>query len=117
MLFSGDDIRESARNLLKSLFRMPEMVFFIRNNREITELFAVMSNQELQTDMQTEAVMFERLLSMAGIDTEKVKPGIVHNYIHAIYLTTGSDLMVMDDLAETYDQMMNSLLAYIFGGM
>ena len=60
--------------------------------------------------------MFERLLKLAGIDTEKIKPGIVHNYIHAMYLTMGSDLMVKDTLSETCEQMMNSLIDYIFGG-
>jgi len=115
MLLRGDDIQKNARTLLTHLFNMSEMTFFIRNSQEITELFVSMSNQELQAGKQMEKLMFEKLLDMAEVNTEKVKPGVVHNYIHSMYLTMGSDLMIKDALSETFDQMMNSLISYIFG--
>jgi len=117
MLFNGDDIRVNLRKLLTNLFHMPEMIFFIHNNQDITELCTSMPSREQQSDKKIEEAMFERLLVAAGIDIEKVKPGVVHNYIHAIYLTMGSDLMIKNEVPETCDQMMNSLTSYICGGL
>jgi len=117
MLFDGDDIRVNLRKLLTNLFHMPEMIFLIHNNQEITELCTSMPSQDQQSNKKIEEAMFERLLVAAGVDIEKVKPGVVHNYIHAIYLTMGSDLMIKDEVPETCDQMMNSLTSYICGGL
>ncbi|MCL1964964.1 MAG: TetR/AcrR family transcriptional regulator [Firmicutes bacterium] len=111
----GDALRLNAHNFLKSLFTMPEMAFFIQNEPDIVMLLEAVPNHELQSFKQMEADLFGGLLRLAGINTEKIKPGIVHNYVHALFLMRSSDLMTEDDLPETVDLITNSLISYIFG--
>lgn len=110
------NLQANARDFLKKLFLLPEMVFFIQNERDIIALFETISNQEIQSFKQMEAELFSGLLRLAGVDTEKVKPGVVHNYVHVMFLTKVSDLMTEEDLPQTLDLLMDSLMAYIFGG-
>ncbi|MCL2721076.1 MAG: TetR/AcrR family transcriptional regulator [Treponema sp.] len=112
----GNDLRENTRTFLMNLFHMPQMVFFSKNYHEINELFESMPEKEALSAQQMEKDMFEKLLLMAGLDTQKVKPGVVSNYIHALYLIMGSELMIEDDLSETFDHIMDNLISYIFGG-
>lgn len=112
----GDDLRTSARGFMKKLFQMPEMVFLIRNEQDIIALFEAVPNQELQSFKQMEASLFEGILRLGGIDTTKIKPGVVHNYVHVLFLMMGSDLMTEDDLQETVDLITDSLISYVFGG-
>lgn len=115
---SGEgDLKKNARAFLQKLFYMPEMIFFIRNEPDIGALFAAVPNQELQSFKQMEESLFEGILRMGGIDTTKVKPGVVHNWIHTLFLMKGSEYMAEDDLEETADLIMDSLISYIFGGV
>jgi AcrR family transcriptional regulator len=117
MLRSITDFQANARNFFMSLFNMPEMAFFIQNEQDISDLFfTAMPNQELQSFKQMEAGMFEKMLLLAGVDLGKANPGVVHNYVHILYLSMGSDLMMKDYLPETIDLILDSLLSYIFGG-
>lgn len=61
--------------------------------------------------------MFERILHLFGIDIKKVKPGIVHNYIHALFLMKSSEYMIEEDLEESMDLILDDLIAYVFGGV
>ena len=116
MLQAGDDLRVNTRRFLMNLFHMPQMVFFTKNYHEINELFESMPEKEAQSTKEMEKELFEKLLLKAGLDTQKVKPGIVHNYLHALYLVMGSELMIEDDLPETFELIMDNLISYIFGG-
>ena len=115
---NGANLRESARTFLKNLFYMPEMAFFTKNERDIEEVFfGFMGDEEIRTFKQMEVELFEKMLKLAGADTARVKPGVVHNYIHTLYLMMSSDLMTADDLPETVELITDSLISYIFGGM
>ena len=116
MLSGKDDPQAAARDLIVSIFHMPEIIFFTRHYHEISEFMESMSEQEIQSANQMEADMFKRLLMIAGIDINRVKPGVVHNYIHTLYIAMGSDFMVYDDLPETIELILDSLIAYAFGG-
>ncbi|MCL2443594.1 MAG: TetR/AcrR family transcriptional regulator [Treponema sp.] len=115
MLQAGDDLRVNTRRFLMNLFHMPQMVFFTKNYNEINELFESMPEKEATSTKEMERELFEKLMIKAGIDTQKVKPGVVHNYLHALYLVMGSDLMIEDDLSETFELIMDNLISYIFG--
>ena len=115
MLQAGDDLRANTRRFLMNLFHMPQMVFFTKNYNEINELFESMPEKEALSTKEMERELFEKLMIKAGIDTQKVKPGVVHNYLHALYLVMGSDLMIEDDLSETFELIMDNLISYIFG--
>ena len=120
-IFGGEsganNLRAKAREFFKKLFYMPEMAFFIQNEREIDELFfGIMGEDEVTTLKQIEVALFEKLLRLVGVDMVSIKPGVVHNYIHTLYLTMSSDLMTAADLPETVDLLTDGLIAYIFGG-
>jgi len=113
----ADNLKANAREFFKKLFYMPEMAFFIQNEREIDELFfGLMGEDEVTTFKQIEVALFKKLLRLVGVDTVSIKPGVVHNYIHSLYLTMSSDLMTAADLPETVDLLTDGLIAYIFGG-
>lgn len=116
MLMGGNDMRETLRTLLLNLFNIPEMVFLTKHYNEINELVESMTDQEAQLTNQMEVSMFRRLMTMLGIDTQKVSPGVVHNYLHTLYLIMGSELMSKEDLPQTAELIRESLISYIFGG-
>jgi len=116
MLKAGDDLKANTRIFLMNLFHMPQMVFFTKNYNEINELFESMPEKESLSTKEMEKDVFEKLMIKAGIDIQKVKPGVVHNYLHALYLVMGSELMIEDDLPETFELIMDNLISYIFGG-
>jgi AcrR family transcriptional regulator len=116
LLNSFEDIKSNANAFFTGLFNMPEMLFFIQNESDITTLLELMPNQERISFKQMELVLFEKMLRLAGADTEKVKAGIVHNYVHTLFLISGSDLMIEENRKETVDMITANLITYIFGG-
>jgi AcrR family transcriptional regulator len=116
MIQATNDYREGIRGVLMSLFHMPEMIFFVKNYREIDELFESMPDPEAKTAHQIELELYENLLSLAGIDSERVKPGVVNNYVHTLFMAMASEMMFQDDLPETVELLMDGLVSYIFGG-
>ncbi len=84
MIFGGkeDGLAANVRVFFKELMRLPEMVFFIQNETEISLLIESSPEFELQSFKQMEEGMFGGLLKMAGIDTARVRPGVVHNCVH-----------------------------------
>ena len=117
MILSQKDLRTDTRGFLISLFNMPELAFFIKNHHDIDELVTSMPAGDAESASKQETEMFGKLLKLAGINTEKVKPGVVNNYLHILFIMRGSDLMVKKDLQETFDHMIDSLVSYIFGGV
>ena len=116
MVFNKNDLRADTRKFLINLFNMPELAFFIKYHHDINELITSIPGDAAVCETQKEVEMFEKLLVLAGIDTNKAKPGVVNNYIHALFIMMGSDLMVKEKLQETFDHMIDSLVSYIFGG-
>ena len=117
MIFQDGDLQDNIRGFLLKLFHLPEVAFFSRNYHEISELINTLADQGVQSSHQMEVDMFERLMVMAGIDTQKAKPGVVCNYVHMLNMIMGSDLMIEDYLPETIDLIMDSLITYFFGGV
>lgn len=118
MIRSDPDLQKNVHGFFTNLFRMPEMAFFIQNEQEINELFLVIIPKgELQSFKQMEMALFEKMLILAGVNTKKVKPGVVHNYVHTLYLLMGSDLMIKEELPDTFECIMNGLISYIYGGV
>ena len=113
----GGDLKESARSLLKALFAMPEMIFFIKNEHDVSTVLEQAVDSGLEAHKFVETELLQAMLLLAGIDTDVVKPGVVHNYVHALFLMMGSDLVTKEDLPETVDLITESLISYIFGGM
>ena len=111
----GEDLRESARAILKDLVTLPGLIFFVENERDITMILENASNREQQSFRQMETEMFTNMLHMAGVNTEVVKPGVVHNYVHTLFLLMSSDLMTAEDVPENVELLMESLVTYIFG--
>ena len=116
MIKKEGDLMENLRNFLRQLLNMPELHFFIQNSDFILSLIESMPDTEMQSAKSLEAGMYEKLLRMAGIDVTKVKPGVIHNYIHMLYLATISDIMIKEDMPETFERVMDSLTIYIFSG-
>ena len=115
-LLKEGDLKENVRNFLMNLFHFPEMVFLTKNYNEINELVENLSKHDIQSAEEMEADMYSKLLVVCGIDINRVKPGVVHNYVHSLYMIMGSDLMMKDDLPKTCELMIESLISYIFGG-
>jgi len=116
ILSSEGDLQENARKFLLNLFDMPELAFFTNYYSEISELVEDISEYELQFAEEAEVNMYGKLLTALGIDTQRVKPGVVHNIMHIMYMIVQSDLMIKDDLPKTREILTESLLSYIFGG-
>lgn len=115
-LVSGGDFRANVRAFLGQLFYWPEMAFFIQNEPEIEMIFGATPDGELRSFKQMETSLFEEILRVGGIDTQKTKPGVVHNMIHAMFLIKNSEYMAEKAMQETVDLMLDSLITYIFGG-
>ncbi len=115
-LVSGGDFRANVRAFLGQLFDWPEMAFFIQNEPDIEMLFGATPDGKLLSFKQMEAGLFEEILRAGGIDTQKTKPGVVHNMIHALFLIKSSEYMAEEAVQETVDLMLDSLITYIFGG-
>lgn len=115
MIAVGRDIKTDIRGFLMNLYRMPEMIFFTQNHDEVMELFDSVPESGLQSAKQMEEDMYRKLLTLAGIDTGRVKPGVVHNFLHMPCLLESS-CIIEDDVPETIDLMMDCLASYIFGG-
>lgn len=117
ILLDEQNLRDNIKGFMLKLFHMPEMIFFIKHYSEINELVDTLSDQEARATDQIEVDMFEKLLTTLGINTLKVKPGVVHNYMHTFYMIMGCDLMIAEDLPETVELIIDSLISYVSGGI
>jgi len=126
-LSKNDDKKEAidkknlTRKFLMNLFHLPQMKFFLKNCNDVNELFMTVrggsdSENDVSGDCYIDAGLFGELMELSGADKKKFKSGIVHNYMHTLYLMMECDLMIDDDLPQTFDLIMDSLIQYIFGG-
>jgi AcrR family transcriptional regulator len=116
VLRDKENLRENIRTFLINLFYMPELVFLIKNHDELHALLEANPSKDSTDIYQKEIEMYKHLIISAGIDTQKVKPGVVSNYVHTLFLMMNSDLMKKDALDETFNYMIDCLVKYIFGG-
>lgn len=109
------DLKVKLKSFFNRLFGMPEFKFFFANHKELEEHIENIS--DASTNLKnTEDRTFEKLLALAKIDISIVKPGVVHNYLHAIFAMSFSDMMIKEYTQETFDVMIDGLINYIFGG-
>jgi len=111
---SPENIRQAAGGFLKSFLYDPQQVFFFSNHDELEHLLTNTSGEQMDTFHDREVEAFERILRMLGRDTGRVKPTVVHNYIHAMYLASINHAMIIEAMMETIDVMVEGLLHYIF---
>ncbi len=118
MVIGSADLRGGVCDFLIKLFQMPGMIFFFQNSDLdlIFDYASSSSGHDGPSLIKMEEEGYSRLLTAAGFDTDKVKPGVVHNYFHALYLMKSSDLMIKDSVQETFEIMIDGLVNYIFGG-
>lgn len=107
------NLKEAIKHYLDTLFNTQEVTFYFREHNEISQLVAKFSTENFTN---TETDWIKNLLVMGNIDTEKVKPAVIHNYLHIIFLTKLSDLMIEDVRDETIKNLTTMLLEYIFSG-
>lgn len=105
------NLKEAIKHYLDILFNTQEVTFYFKEHNEISQLVAKFSSENFTT---TETDWIKNLLVMGNIDTEKVKPAVIHNYLHIIFLTKLSDLMIEDARDECVKNLTNMLLVYIF---
>ena len=113
-IITGGEVQTNIRGFLMNIFQMPEMVFLTGNYYDIKELFDSLPEQEVQSLSQMEIELFTRLMALAGINTKKVKPGVVHNYFHTICMMAKCDFMIEEDLPKTLELITDSLISYAF---
>jgi AcrR family transcriptional regulator len=115
LIQNKSDIMGDVRGFLMNLWNMPEMLFFTQNHDEIIDIFDSLPDCRLRSAKQMEEEMYGRLLTLAGIDTARVKPGVVHNFLHLPCLLESS-CMIEEDVPKTIELLMDALVSYIFGG-
>ena len=111
------DLQSNMQTLLNNVFHLPEIIFLIKNYREIIELNETLSPKEIEATNQVEIDIYDELLKKTGADTTIVRPEVVHNYFHMLYMVKGSDLMISEYVPETFELIIDSLATYIIGGM
>lgn len=109
-----ENIRAITGDFLKSILYNPQQVFFFSNHDELGQLLAHTSSEQMDNFHLQEEKSFARLLKMVGCDIGRVKPAVVHNYIHAMYFATVNHYIITEELPETIDVMVEGLLNYIF---
>ena len=108
---------QRTQDFLMNLFHMPQMKFFLKNCSDINEIFNSgdrAQSGENRSACYIDADMFGSLIKLSGIDTGKIKSGIVHNYIHTLHLMMECEFMINGDLPQTFDLIMGSLIQYLF---
>ena len=111
------DLPSNMHTLLINVFHLPEIIFLIKNYREIIELNDTLSPYEIELTNQVEIDIYDQLLKKAGADTTIVSPEVVHNYFHMLYMVKGSEIMIKEYVTKTFELIIDSLATYILGGM
>ena len=79
-----------------------------KNIDKLNEKFSA----ENYTDTETDWI--RKLLNLGNINTKKVIPEVIDNYIHVINLTKCSDLLIEEYRKETISRLIADLVDYIF---
>ncbi len=116
----GEPLKERVLSFIRMCFKSPEYLSIFKYHEEIEELILGMqavSKEKVDDLMQMEHHTYARLLNLFHIDTRSVKPGVIHNYLHAMYFGIANNgLMEIDCMDEMFEVMLNGLIVYIFGG-
>ena len=112
---NATDMRKNVGDFIRSILSEPDKVFFFDNHDELETLIASLDSGELRNFNSLEQRAFAGLITLAGEDVQRVKPGVVHNYIHAMYFSISNDAVTPEYTRETIDVMLKGLLDYIFG--
>lgn len=105
------DIKSAIQKFLENLFDTPEIGFYFREHKEIdklTEKFSAENYADTETDW------IRKLLNLANVNTKKVIPEVIDNYIHVINLAKSSDLLIEEYKKETINRLIADLVDYIF---
>ncbi len=117
---SDEPLKERVRSFIRMCFHSHEYLSIFKYHDEIEEMLLGMrsdSSGGVGDLLEMEHASYERLLNMFHFDTQKVKPGVVHNYLHAIYFgIANTDMMEKDCVDETFEALLDGLIYYIFGG-
>lgn len=112
---TAPNMRHNVGGFIRSILHDADKVFFFINHNELEELLAVLNTGDVRGFNQLERGAFANLIELAGLNTQTVKPEVVHNYIHAMYFATSDDSMIPEYLDETIEAMLEGLLNYVFG--
>lgn len=110
-----ENLRQNVAEFIRAILSEPDKIFFFDNHEDLEALIASMDLEDLQSFNGMEQQAFAGLITLAGRDVRTVKPGVVHNYIHAMYFAVSDDAMILGYLPETINAMLEGLLNYIFG--
>ena len=117
---SHGSLKDKLRSFIRECFHSQEFLSFFKYHDEFTEVILNLqtsSNPGLKDLKEMEYAAYERLLKMFHFDTRKVKPGVVYNYLHAMYFgIINVGLLESDCLEETFEALLNGLIEYIFRG-
>jgi len=117
---SSESLKDKLRSFIRKCFHSQEILSFFKYHDEFIEVMMEIqsySNPGFMDLMDMENAAYERLLKMFHFDTRKVKPGVVHNYLHAMYFGIANvEFMESDCLDETFEALLNGLVEYIFRG-
>jgi len=112
---NAENLRSNVAAFICSILNEPDKVFFFVNHQELEDLIASWDSEELQDFSSMEQRAFAGLITLAGKDVQRVKPGVVHNYIHTMYFAISDDAIAPEFLQETIDIMLKGLINYMFG--
>lgn len=123
LYFSGtspESLKERIREFIRLCFHSQEFIIFFKYHDEFEEILQDMqarSNPGIKDLLDMEHAAYERLLNMFHFNTQKVKPGVVRNYLHTMYFGIANvELMERDCLDETFETLLDGLIEYIFRG-
>jgi AcrR family transcriptional regulator len=115
-----EPLRDRVRSFIRCNFYSADFLALFKFYDEIVELILTLQAAEspMPGDLQDmEHASYERLLRLLDIDTQKVKPGVVHNYLHTVYFGIANEgILDKDCMGETFEALLDGLIHYIFGG-
>ncbi len=118
---SSEPLNERVRSYIRMCFHSNEFLSIFKYHDEIEGMLLDLqarSNPAIGDLIEMEHQAYEKLLNMFHLDTQKIKPGVVHNYIHAMYFgIANKSMMECDCLEDTFEALLNGLISYIFGGI
>ena len=105
------DLKNAVRKFFEIFFDTPEISFYFREHKEIDKLTEKFSKENYTN---TETDWIRKLLVLGNINTKKVIPEVIDNYIHIINLANCSDLLIEEYKKETINRLIDELMDYIF---
>jgi AcrR family transcriptional regulator len=110
----GEGLQENVRVFLRQLLHIRPMAFFIQNEKDINAVIESFPEAEMLSFKQMETDLFEGILRMGGFDTSVIKPGVIHNFVHSLFIISASELMAKEDLPKTIELITECMIDYIF---